>query len=416
MSPASKKTTSRIIRLKVPQRAGKSTRAPKGTKSLKGTKSSKGPKSLKGPKPQKTAKVAKAPKVAKPPKKRRFSDTSSSLDLSSDGGYSELEDADDSDDEDEDDVEAAEAEHYTTRDTGELLRDDHVASSSSRPRLSEDEDAENSDDDDDDPSVDVNLVEGTDSEDDQPNSDDAEDSPEWAGFQSDMDESVSEQPILKPILNQDPPKDERRVRFAVPSDSDDTDDDEEMLEFFPDIFIAQEALDSNFRREIEEDPDDSSNSGTYWDYSNGQEANPWFVDSDVEVFQNPSYATTPVATPLGSQYSADFDFTKASNDVTGFEEFEGLDGYESELLLRTAVLSILTLFFQPMGTQLRTTFRRLHLAKSIPYVVLYQRMSPIQRLMSRPKPNAPSLVVWDVSKPIAPMINPSVSSIPRLSR
>lgn len=224
--------------------------------------------------------------------KRRGSDSSSSLDLSDDGGYSAVEDITDSD-EDEEDVDAVEEEHIRTN----ALRNVILRSSPRPEPVEEDEegDDENEDDDGDD--------------DDEDDDDDAEDSTSWDGIPSDTEE-------VHPVGHglEDPfvpgPEDsvvERRVRFDVPesSDGDSTETDDDIDHgFFPDIFVDQNSLDPNFRREIEYDPDDddnSSNSG-FWDFNGMGDATLDDPTSDIDAFIRKALEedddSTPIVTPM----------------------------------------------------------------------------------------------------------------------
>ncbi|KAM5378765.1 hypothetical protein ACJZ2D_004238 [Fusarium nematophilum] len=117
---------------------------------------------------------------------------------------------------------------------------------------------------------------------------------------------------------------ERHVHFDVPSsDSDSTDTEDDHADLFPDIFVSQNALDPAFRREIENDPDESSGSGSFWDY--GYQYGD-ALDSDTEdIIRHLDDDETPLATPLASQQA-----TAASTPVPTFEEPQELDGYETD--------------------------------------------------------------------------------------
>ncbi len=62
----------------------------------------------------------------------------------------------------------------------------------------------------------------------------------------------------------------RQVRFAgvpdIDSDSTTSDTTDDVAQIFPDLFVEQTSLDPAFRREIEQDPDDGSSNGSYWDF------------------------------------------------------------------------------------------------------------------------------------------------------
>ncbi|KAI6349466.1 hypothetical protein MCOR25_010670 [Pyricularia grisea] len=240
----------------------------------------------------------KKTQVKPPVKRRRCSDTSSSsLDLSDDGGYSAVEDVSDDEDDDEEDVYAAEAEHIINR----VTHPKHTPSSS-RPQL---EDSEDEDEDEEDEADDENEEEEED-EDDQ-----EDDLPEWNGIVSDPeDEPLVEQPPV-----------ERHVRFTgVPdSDSDDTlsDVSDYNKEFFPDIFVEQASLDPAFRRQVEQDPDDTSSVGSFWD----------FEDANDHMFAPQGHMVTEDATESQLASAAS---TPARNIEELDDSSESLDGYETD--------------------------------------------------------------------------------------
>ncbi|KPM42179.1 hypothetical protein AK830_g4394 [Neonectria ditissima] len=247
-------------------------------------------------------------------RRRRVSDTSSSsFDLSDEGGYSAVEEISDSSDDDEEDVAAAEEQN--------ILGETNIATPTApRPRLILDEDPESSDadaDDDDD--------DDDDDEEDDANADaDDDDNGSWAGIMSDVDEGgISDFFQDANVFGSDTPI-ERHVHFDVPSsDSDSTDSEDDHADLFPDIFVSQNSLDPSFRREIENDPDESSGSGSFWDYSYGNADQP---DSDAEeVVRQLSDDDTPTATPMASQ-----PVTAASTPLPSFEEPQELDGYETD--------------------------------------------------------------------------------------
>ncbi|CAK7201751.1 hypothetical protein SEUCBS139899_004463 [Sporothrix eucalyptigena] len=211
-------------------------------------------------------------------KRRRGSDTSSSLDLSSDGGYSALDDVSDSEDDDEEDVVAAEEKH--------IIQGATKARHAPSPRPSvqnEEEDADEEEDDD--------AGSSSDDDDEELEELDEADFAEFAGLEAMIngtsngvddntltgharfvDDGASWNGISESDANQSgaasAPK--RQVRFAgVPdSDSDSSSSDVSVHQFFPDIFVEQGSLDPGFRREIENDSD-SSVSSSFWDYSSG---------------------------------------------------------------------------------------------------------------------------------------------------
>ncbi|TFB01967.1 hypothetical protein CCMA1212_005743 [Trichoderma ghanense] len=251
--------------------------------------------------------------AAKAQKRRRDSDTSSSLDLSDEEGYSAVEDISDSEDNDEEDVIAVEEEMILTEglskppDAPRPLSDDDA----------EDEDAGNDEDDDEDD----DAEEEAEDEDDDGDADNAS----WAGILSEVDEehdfyhdpnAFASDPII-----------ERHVRFDVPdSDSDSTETEDDHADLFPDIFVSQNALDPAFRKEIEHDPDESSGSNSFWDYhGHYEEEEGDDSDSDAEeVIRQLSQDDNAPVMPVAGPASAVDNFTPT------FEEPLELDGYESD--------------------------------------------------------------------------------------
>ncbi|CAK7231005.1 hypothetical protein SBRCBS47491_007785 [Sporothrix bragantina] len=265
-------------------------------------------------------------------KRRRGSDTSSSLDLSSDGGYSALDDVSDSEDDDEEDVVAAEEKHIIQGAT----KARHAPSP--RPPLQneeedadeeEDDDAGSSDDDDDLEEFDdadfpefaladlTNLKTGGDNGGDNivlGNARFADDGASWNGIsESDANQNGASAP-------------KRQVRFAdLPdSDSDSTSSDVSVHQFFPDIFVEQNQLDPGFRREIENDSD-SSVSSSFWDYSSG-----YGLDSDAILaqFSDADLLGADLPDPNGDILPpvAEEAAAKAEDE----EEEEELDGYQTD--------------------------------------------------------------------------------------
>ncbi|KAH6950026.1 hypothetical protein FAVG1_07956 [Fusarium avenaceum] len=260
-------------------------------------------------------KFAPPVKVKTANRRRRVSDTpsSSSLDLSDDGGYSAVEDISDSSDDDEEDVAAAEEENILE----EALPPTPQPAPRPQPTIEEDDDDEDEENDEDD------EHEGLDIEDD--------DTASWGGIVSD----IEDQPDIYQDANIFGSENlERHVHFDVPSsDSDSTDTEDETMGLFPDIFVSQNTLDPSFRREIENDPDDSSGSGSFWDFNNqyGEQDQDSDGDADAEVdpdteeifrkFQFPD----PFSTSLASQPG-----TAAGSPLPEFEEPTELDGYETD--------------------------------------------------------------------------------------
>ncbi|KAM5342033.1 hypothetical protein ACJ41O_015064 [Fusarium nematophilum] len=245
-------------------------------------------------------------------RRRRISDTpsSSSLDLSDEGGYSAVEDISDSSDDDEDDVAAAEEEN--------ILEETNIPTPqpAPRPRMILDDDEDNDDDDDDD------EQEGVDADADADADADEDDTASWGGIVSEVEDQSDFYQDAN-FFGSDTPV-ERHVHFDVPSsDSDSTDTEDDHADLFPDIFVSQNALDPAFRREIENDPDESSGSGSFWDY--GYQYGD-ALDSDTEdIIRHLDDDETPLATPLASQQA-----TAASTPVPTFEEPQELDGYETD--------------------------------------------------------------------------------------
>lgn len=297
--------------------------------------------------------------AAKAQKRRRDSDTSSSLDLSDEEGYSAVEDISDSEDNDEEDVIAVEEEMILTEglpkppEAPRPLSDDDA----------EEEDAGNDDDDDDD-----DDDEDDDAEEEAEDEDDGDaDNASWAGILSEVDDGQD--------FYQDPnafasdPVVERHVRFDVPdSDSDSTETEDDHADLFPDIFVSQNALDPAFRKEIEHDPDESSGSNSFWDYhGHYEEEEGEDSESDAEevvrqLSEDDNASVMPVAAPLGAVES----FTPT------FEESLELDGYECESYdistwyLTGVCASVLTLVAQLMATQLtRKTYPSLSSARGV---------------------------------------------------
>jgi len=243
--------------------------------------------------------------------KRRGSDSSnSSVDLSSDGGYSALdEDSDDSEDDDEEGVNAAEEEHMIADELDTRRRD----AGPPRPESDDEEDdadgeddggGDDDDDDDDDDNLDMNRNGEVD--------DDAE-SGSWAGIVSEVESPSGPEYAVK---SRDQAGVKRQVRFAVPdsdsdSDSTTTETSNDIHDMFPDIFVAQASLDPGFRREIEQDADDASSVASYWD----------FHDTT-----SPDGATGQ----RGLVELLEEDDAEASTPVPSPEDAEDLDGYDCE--------------------------------------------------------------------------------------
>ncbi|PNY28101.1 Uncharacterized protein TCAP_01974 [Tolypocladium capitatum] len=251
---------------------------------------------------------------ATPPKvsRRRGSDSSSSLDLSDEDGYSAVEDISDSEDDDEEDVDAVEEEMILT----EAVSRPAVAPRP-QPRSDDEEGGEEDEEEDvagdDDDGDDNHFGDG-----------DVDESTSWAGIVSEVDGSqVSDLHHVPNSFASDVAV-ERHVRFDVPSsDSDSTETEDDHGDLFPDIFVSQNSLDPAFRREIEHDPDESSGSGSFWDF-NGQYEEQQESDAE-EVVREHSDEETPTSTRRASQTA-----TGPASFTPAFEESLELDGYETD--------------------------------------------------------------------------------------
>lgn len=254
--------------------------------------------------------------------KRRGSD-SSSLNLSDDDGYSGVEDISDSDDDDEEHVNAAEENHIISH----AFRQGH--SGSPRPKPEDDSDADEADGEDDVDEDDDDEDDDDDDEDEEEVEEDADESVSWDGILTDIDDGGASD--IGPggyILDQHVAHIERHVRFTgVPdsdSDSTTTDTTKDIDGFFPDLFVEQNSLDPAFRREIEYDPDESSNSGSFWDFHSSQDQ--LGPDSDDEIGGALLEDDTPTATPSASQVPTEV----STPTPIPSGEVQELDGYESE--------------------------------------------------------------------------------------
>ena len=256
-------------------------------------------------------------KVKLKTKARRDSDvSSSSLDLSDEDGYSGVDEISDDEDDDEEDVDAVE--ENAIRSLG----------SDRAPRpLSDDEEEEEDDEDDDDGDEDDNDNENDDDDDDDDlgfNLHDDNDNASWNGIASEVELSQASDFYIDANASTPTHQTERHVRFDIPfSDSDSTETEDDHADLFPDIFVSQTALDPAFRREIEHDDDDSSNSGSFWDYhgtytetpgDDMEEAEEVVREiEDDEISNVASLAPPPVIAPAPE-----------------FDQPHELDGYESE--------------------------------------------------------------------------------------
>ncbi|UNI23757.1 hypothetical protein JDV02_009558 [Purpureocillium takamizusanense] len=254
--------------------------------------------------------------------KRRGSDSSSSLDLSDDDGYSAVEDISDSEDDDEDDVNAVEEENILI----EAVRPGHTPRPQPAPvAAADDDDDEEEEDEDDDDNEEEDDDEEEEEDEDEARFGDGDESASWAGIVSEADASQVSDFYHEPNTFAADAAVARHVRFDVPSsesDSTDTDEDDHG-DLFPDIFVSQNSLDPAFRREIEHDPDESSGSGSFWDFNGQYEEDQ--RDSDAEeVVRDASDDETPTATPRPAHSAVSAQFTPT------FEENLELDGYETD--------------------------------------------------------------------------------------
>ncbi|MDA4132407.1 MAG: hypothetical protein OK454_04685 [Thaumarchaeota archaeon] len=276
-------------------------------------------------------------KVKARPAKRKDSITSdSSLDFSDDDGYSAVDDVSDSEDDDEEDVDAAEEEHIISHGLPRI-----APSAAPRPLVEADEDKdggvadeeeEEEEEEDEEEAGDEAVIEDDEVHDDE----DVPETGNWDGVLSEMDESAASHYIL----DQDVANVERHVRFAgVPdSDTDSTTTDTTIGvdEYFPDIFVSQTSLDPAFRREIEEDPDESSGSTSFWDFHGNYEYSGAFAeDSDDDHHRRIRSIISEEDTPIGTPIPiASHIPTEISTPVVAAEEPQELDGYESEFVYR----------------------------------------------------------------------------------
>lgn len=140
---------------------------------------------------------------------------------------------------------------------------------------------------------------------------------------------------------------QRRVRFNVPTDdsSSESTEDDDHAEMYPDIFVDQSTLDPSFRRQIENEQDESSASDSFWDHTalyNEQLDN----DSDAEDLFGKAGAARAFQEVVDNGFAA----SPATNaDLDGAND---LDGYESEYCQHA------TGYFAPSSLTLQTSRRR----------------------------------------------------------
>lgn len=259
----------------------------------------------------------KNPTVSRANRRRDSDTTATSIDLSDDDGYSAVEDISDSEDDNEEDVNAAEESNIVTEDR---------PSASPRPHFHSVEHDEDDEDDDEE-----EQEQEDDEEEEEELADDNDEQTSWAGIVSEgEDHQISDFYQEASAFSSDTAG-ERHVRFDVPdSDSDSTETDDDHGDLFPDIFVSQTALDPAFRREIEDDPDDSSGSGSFWDYSaqyHNQDNDD--DDSDAEELIR-RLSDDESSTPKASQSASGI-----SLEAPTFDGVQELDGYESECELMT---------------------------------------------------------------------------------
>lgn len=229
------------------------------------------------------------------PKRHVCQSSSSSPDLSDDDGYSAVDDISDSEDDDEDDVNAAEEENI-------MIEASAMPLDAPRPLPSSDDEEARG----------VHLSEQ-----------DGSEKIFKGNFASDAGALRGSSQHRESYFENSDATTQRHVRFDVPySDSDSTDTEDDHADLFPDIFISQNSLDPAFRREIEHDPDESSGSGSFWDFNSQYEDQ---LDSETEcVAADLSDDGTVTATPIIKQPAP-----SPPSPVTASEESPDLDGYES---------------------------------------------------------------------------------------
>lgn len=265
-------------------------------------------------------KAAPATAVKGTGRARRASISSTStFDLSSNDNYSGVDDISDDEDDDEDDVFAVEE---------QAIMGESSPSPPSTPRPhdhnnwahaganDDDSDSSNNDANDDESDGSVAGHEASD-----------EDDASWQGIQSDNPELNAE---LNPdeLFNfDDHVATQRRVRFNVPTDdSSDESTEDDHAGMFPDIFVDQSTLDPSFRRQIENEYDESSASDSFWDHT-ALYNDRLDDESDADIgFGDASALHIPLTddqTPLDS--------TSLDPDFGDFDNHD-LDGYECESL------------------------------------------------------------------------------------
>lgn len=280
-----------------------------------------------------------APATAvKATKGRRASVASTStFDLSSNDNdnYSGVDDISDDEDDDED--------VFAVEERAMMGETTPSPPSTPRPRLStieewdHDGDDDDSDDDNDDEGGSVTA-----------NDDSDDDDGSWSGIKSDP----ADVPTSDGYDYQTHFDNPRRVRFDVPSDDDDgsssdsTEDDH--AEMYPDIFVDQSTLDPSFRRQIENEWDESSASDSFWDHTAlypGYFENESEADGVTDQFDRQTVAA--IAESLASHNNED-PSPRMEDDMASPND---LDGYECESCQTRGTFARVTLtcYPQPMA-------------------------------------------------------------------
>ncbi|KAF4122255.1 hypothetical protein GMORB2_7247 [Geosmithia morbida] len=254
-------------------------------------------------------------------RKRRVSVSSTStFDLSSNDNYSGVDDISDDEDDNEDDVFAVEEQAIMGEASPASTPRPHTSFNGWVHNASDQDDSSNDDDDGDDADDD------DDNEDDdengsiaahEPTDEDEDDNASWQGIKSDSADLNAEE-----LFNVDVEiPTQRRVRFNVPTDeSSDESTEDDHASMFPDIFVDQSTLDPSFRRQIENEYDESSASDSFWDhtalYNDGLDD-----ESDTEkVYSGLHTPFTEDQTPVVSSTTLDPTFGDMDNiDLDGYE-------------------------------------------------------------------------------------------------
>lgn len=349
--------------------------------------------------------------------KRRVSvssDSSSSLDLSDDEGYSAVEDLSESED-DEDNVMAAEEEHLLTRASRKRPLDN-----TPRPQViaqEEDQDADEEDEEEEDQYEQNEDGDDEDEDDDEPEDDDdnnpTDENESWGGLSEPEEATLIEQ-VPEPSIETEVSV-KRHVRFAgIPDDESDSDstttETESNADLFPDIFVDRNELDPGFRCEIERG-NESSSAESFWDYDgNPQE---FFMDSEdeVQIPQNMLLGASllpnlTVPIPTITPELPDSALSKA-------QEME-LDGYESESIQSFRTLCG-TNSSQRTAKQQKKRIPSPSFGRSRQYVLSPRLCLQSPRLIGHRGRNGANLA-WAVFTWTDPRTSRSLSSTPILAR